>query len=194
MTALLNLFLCKRLSNLGYIVQSYMRNPWKNNQTNNITTSSWQTVMWPCLDKYKGQVLKFCWMNRVNLIKILSQLQYTLARSLVQHHQLTPTAGCTEGEGLQSSAVIIWLKMFFLQPSLPGHGALQGMTVTFAMVSLKCSEHRLSPMASLDKGRGSAWQIYFESWFQSHLTRDTTPLYTAAASSPHVNWHFCHWF
>lgn len=190
MTPLLNLFLCKRLSNLGYIVQSYMRNPWKNNQTNNITTSSWQTVMWPCLDKHKGHVLKFCWISRVNLIKNLSQLLYTLARSLVQHHQLTPTAGSAMAEGLRRSVVIIWLKMRFLQPSLPGHGALQDMAVTFAMTSLKCSEHRLSPMASLDKGRGSVLQIDFESWFQSHLAQDRTPLYTAAASGPHVNWHF----
>lgn len=153
MTPLLTLFLCKRLSNLGYIVQSYMRNPWKNNQTNTIT-SSWQTVMWPCLDKHKGQVLKFCWINHVNLIKNLSQLLYTLAKSLVQHHQLTPAADCVGCEGLQRSAVMIRLKkMSFLPPSLPGHGALQGTAVTFAMTSLKCSEHRLSSMANLDVQR-----------------------------------------
>lgn len=37
----LTLFIFIQLSNLSYTVQSYMRNPWKNNQTNNITTSSW---------------------------------------------------------------------------------------------------------------------------------------------------------
>lgn len=82
-TPLLTLFFCNILSNLGYTVHSYRRNPWKNNQTNNITTSSWQTVMWSCLDKHKGRVLKFCWINCVNLMKNLSQLLYTLARSLV---------------------------------------------------------------------------------------------------------------
>lgn len=146
--------------------------------------------MWPCLDKHKGHVLIFCWSNRVNLIRNLSQLLHTLARSLVQHHQLTPTADCIGCEGFQRSVVIIRLKkMPLLQPSLPGHGALQVTAVTFAMTSLKYSEHRLSSMASfwMCKGRGGALQIHFESWFQSHLAQDRTTLLTAAASGPHVN-------
>lgn len=157
--------------------------------------------MWPCLDEQKGHVLKFCWINSVNFIKKLSQLSYTLARSLVlsANCQLTPTcttADCIGCEGLQRAAVIIWLKkMSFLQPSLSGHGALQGMAGTFATTSLACSEHRLSSMASLAcKRRGNAWQTHFESWLQSHLAQDRTPLYTDAASGPQVNWHFCHWF
>lgn len=131
-----------------------MRNPWKNNQTNNITTSSRQTVMWSCLDKHKGHVLKFCWISHVNLINNLSLLLYTLVRSLVQHHPLTPTADCIGCEGLQRSAVIIQLKkMSFLQSSLPGHGALQGTAATFAVTSLQYCEPGLSPMASLDMQR-----------------------------------------
>lgn len=53
----------------------------------------------------------------------------------MQHHQLRPTCAtvdCVGCEGLQRSAAIIRLKkMPFLQPSLSGHGALQGMAVTF---------------------------------------------------------------
>lgn len=91
-----------------------------------------------------------CWINRVNLSRNLSQLLHTLAGSLVQHYQLASAADCIVCEGLQRSAVVTLKRMSFLQPSLPGHGALQGTAVTLAMISLKCSEHRLSPTASLD--------------------------------------------
>lgn len=90
--------------------------------------------MWPCLDKQKGHVLQFCYINCVNLTKKLSQLFQSLARSLVQHRQLTPTRAtmdCVGCEGLQRSVAVIRVKKTpFLQPSLSGHGALQGMAVT----------------------------------------------------------------
>lgn len=196
---LLTLFLSYTLSNLSYTVQSYMRNPWKNNQTNNITISSWQTVIWPCLDEQKGHVLQLCQINHLNLIKNLSLFFQALASSLVQHHQLTPPCATVDRWVWRPSQINCNNKiekdaLSATQPVRLWSIARNGSHVLLWHPSHALSTGYHSWQAWVCKEWRSTLHTCFGARHQSHLAQERTLSYTTAASAPHVNGQFRHWF